>query len=402
MYAVLFCFAPLIADFFRQPCLTEVSRMVFLTFVISSLGIAHGGYMTKNMMNREMAVIGAVALVSSGTVGIVLALLGKAYWALAWQQIAYIVAINLGRYYYVREWRPRLTLDFGPVKQMAPFALKILVTKIINTISGNVLTVIFGRIFPINQVGSYSQAYKWDTMANSLVTNTVGQVAQAVLVEVTSEQDVSQNGKTDDDHKEAARQLRVFRKMLRFTCFLSMPLLFGLSLVSHEFIVLTIGWGWEDCVPLLQALCVSGAFIPVYTMYQNLAISQGRSDVYMWLNIGQIVLQIAVILCCGSYGLYNMVCAYSAFMILWLLPWHAFAGRLIGYKWKAMACDMAPFVLVAAAVMVATHYATAAITSLWLLLVARVLLAAILYYAVMKIARVEILKECERFVMRKF
>ena len=391
MYAILFFSAPLIAAFFRQPCLTEVSRVLFLTFVIASLGIAHGGYMTKNMMNREMAVIGAASLVASGTVGITLALLGKGYWALAWQQIAYIAVLNFGRYYYVREWRPRLTLDMTPVKCMAPFALKILVTKIVNTVSGNILTVIFGRLFPIAQVGSYSQAYKWDTMASSLVSNTVGQIAQAVLVEADGD-------KAEDDH---TRQLRVYRKMTRFTCFLAMPLMFGLASVAREFILITIGAEWEACVPLLQALCVSGAFLPVYTMYQNLAISRGRSDVYMWLNIFQIILQISVILAFYRYGMYVMVCAYSAFMILWLLPWHHYAGRLIRYRWTDMLKDVAPFVLSAAVVMALTYVVTYPLSSIWLLITARIFLAAILYYAIMKAAKVEILCECEKFILKK-
>ncbi len=404
MYGVLFLCAPLIAGFFHQPCLTDVSRVVFLTFVIASLGIAHGGYMTKNMMNREMAVIGVAALLASGTVGITLAFLGKGYWALAWQQITYIGVLNIGRYYYVKEWRPRLTLDLGPVKMMAPFALKILVTKIVNTVSGNILTVIFGRLFPIGQVGNYSQAYKWDTMANSLVANTVGQIAQAVLVEAAPPTPAGGDGKKNvaaADNEDAGRQLRIYRKMLRFTCFLSMPLMFGLALVSREFILLTIGERWVGCVPLLQALCISGAFMPVYTMYQNLAISRGRSDVYMRLNVWQIVLQIVVILCFYRYGIYVMVCAYSAFMIVWLLPWHLFAGRLIDYRWMDMMKDLLPFTLAAGAVMTLTYYATAMIESIVIVLAVRLLLATVLYYVIMKIAGVEILKECERFVMKR-
>ncbi len=389
MYAILFLCAPLIADFFHQPCLTEVSRVVFLAFVISSLGIAHGGYMTKNMMNREMAVIGVVALLCSGTVGIVLALLGKAYWALAWQQITYIAVMNAGRYFCVRQWHPRLTLDFGPVRQMLPFTVKILVTKIINTVSSNILTVIFGRLFTIRQVGNYSQAYKWDTMANSLVANTVGQIAQAVLVEA------------DTEANDEGRQLRVYRKMLRFTCFLAMPLMFGLALVSREFILITIGEGWKDCVPLLQVLCVSGAFVPLYTMYQNLAISQGRSDVYMRLNIAQIVLQIIVILCFYRQGIYMMVCAYSVFLILWLLPWQLSAGKLIGYRLQDFLRDMAPFTVIAAAVMVAVYFATSMIEQLWLLILVRIVMALVLYYAILKLLGTEILKECEAFVRKR-
>lgn len=390
MYSILFLSAPLIADFFHQECLVSVSRVVFLTFVISSIGIAHGGYMTKNMMNKEMAIIGALALISSGVTGITLALLGFSYWSLAWQQIMYMVVVNLGRYYFVREWRPRLTFDFGPVKEMAPFAVKILVTKIINTTSNNVLTFIFGHKFPIRAVGNYSQAFKWDTMASSLVANTVGQIAQAVLVEASP-----------SDENDEGRSLRVYRKMMRFTCFLSMPIMLGLALVSREFILLTIGEKWTDCVPLLQVLCVSGAFIPLYTMYQNLAIAQGRSDIYMWLNIGQIVLQIAVILTFHSYGMEVMVSAYSAFMILWLLPWQLFAGRLINYSWMDAAKDILPFVLAAVATMVATYMVTRALENLWLLMIVRIVIAAVLYYAMMKIARVEILKECESFVLKK-
>lgn len=381
MYAVLFFCAPLIAQFYHQPCLTNVSRLVFLTFFISSLGIAHGGYMAKNMMNKEMAIIGGLALIISGAVGITLALLGFAYWSLAWQQVTYMIVINIGRYYYVRDWRPRLSLDFGPVRAMAPFALKILVTKIINTISINVLTVIFGRKFAIHEVGSYGQAFKWNTMAYSLVANTVGQIAQPVLVESEKNQ--------------------AFRKMLRFTCFLSMPLMFGFALVSNEFILITIKEEWIECVPLLQVLCISGAFMPIHTMYQNLAISRGRSDIYMWLNIGQIVLQIAIVFAFSDYGMFAMVAAYSAMMILWLLPWHLFTGRLIEYSWWQAFKDVAPFTIAAAVTMALTYYATLSLTNIYILLISRCLLAAIIYYVIMKIAKVQILKECEDFVLKR-
>ena len=41
------------------------------------------------------------------------------------------------------------------------------------------------------------------------------------------------------------------------------------------------------------------------------------------------------------------------------------------------------------------------IESLWALLGTRVVIAAVLYYVVMKVARVKILGECERFVKGK-
>ena len=53
LYVVLFFCAPLIAAFFKQPCLVMVSRVVFLSLPISAVTIVSNVYLIKNMMNRE-------------------------------------------------------------------------------------------------------------------------------------------------------------------------------------------------------------------------------------------------------------------------------------------------------------------------------------------------------------
>ena len=300
-YVVLFFCAPLIAWFFHSDELVPLSRFVFLGFLISSFGITRNAIMFKKIMARERAMTGFISLLISGACGIVLAYNGMAYWSLAWQSVLFVLIQNICRYYYTRHlWRPSLRVDFTPIKKMFPFSVKILITTIINTINNNVLTFIFGNLFPMKTVGNFSQAMKWDTMAYTTISGTIEQVAQPILVEIGDDKD---------------RELRVFRKMMRFTAFLVFPCLFGLSLVAEEFILVTISAKWIDSVPLLQILCVGGAFMPFYTMYQHLVISAGRSDIYMWCNIGQIILQIAIILAFHSFGIVTMVIAYTAFTI---------------------------------------------------------------------------------------
>ena len=377
IYGVLFCCAPLIADFFHQPALVDLSRFVFLGFVISSFGIAHAAYMNKNLMNRQQAFISCLALAVSGISGITLAFNGYSYGSVAWQQIIYITVLNIGRYSVV-DWRPMLKIDFGPVRQMFSFSVKILMTNIINTLSSNILTFIFGRYFPMKQVGNFTQAYKWNTMANSFVANTLWQVVQTVLVAAGDERE---------------RRCRVYRKMMRFTAFMSFPLMFGLALVAEEFILCTIGDEWVGSIPLLRILCVSGAFVPFYTMYQNLAISSGRSDLYLWCNVLQIVLQVAVIFAFKSMGLTVMVIAYSAFIVLWLLAWQVVAKRLISLRLVHTLLDVMPFMLISAGVMAATYFCTFWISSHPIILVARIAIAAPLYIAATKFLHPEILTE---------
>ena len=390
IYVVLCCSAPLIAWFFHQPRLTDLSRFLFLSFFISSFGISTHAYMVKNMMNRENTIINITALIVSGSTAIAMALSDMAYWSLAWQQVVNSTVLVLGRFFYVK-WRPSLHFSFNYIRQTFSFSMKILVTMVVNTINQNMLTVIFGRLFrDARVVGNFFQAYKWDSMAFQTVGGMLSQVAQPVLVSVRDERD---------------RELQVFRKMLRFASFLSFPALFGLALVAREFILCTIGPEWTDCVSLLQILCISGAFMPLFTLYQNLVISHGRSDVNMWLNIGQIALQLVIILLFYRQGITMMVVAYTLFNMLWLAAWQPFARRIIGLRWLDMLRDTVPFLLIAAAVMGATYGLTAHFSpltaQLWLLLLVRVLVAAALYYALMRLLHVAILQECLQFLKNK-
>ena len=385
MYSILFLAAPLIARYFHQPVLTEVSRFLFLAFLFSSLGIVHNAYLSKNLMVREQAVAGVTALVVSGTIAVLLAWRGYAYWALAWQQVIFISIVNLVRLHYSK-WRPSLKIDFGPVRQMFPFAVKMLGTKILTTLSQHILTFIFGRILPIRAVGNYSQANKWNTMGHSLVTGTIGQVAQPVMAEISDDQD---------------REVRVFRKMLRFTAFLSFPAMLGLALVAREFILITVGPEWLECVPLLQMLCVGGAFLPLYAVYQNMVISKGRSDIYLWCNAVQIVLQIALVLMLAPKGITVMVGAYTVLNIAYLLVWHWQTQKTLRVPLPDALRDTAPFCLVAVLVLSAAYFLTMWTANNWLLFILRVAITAVLYFMAMRLLGAEILTECLMFIKSK-
>lgn len=385
LYIILFVSAPLIARYFKQPCLVEVSRVVFLTLPVSALGIACNAFMLKNMMNKEIAIITFWALLLSGVCGICLAFNGCSYWSLVWQQLIYLVILNIGRFHYVR-WRPSFPIDFGPVRQMFAFCVKLLVTNIINTLNQHLLTFFFGRLFPIHVVGNYSQANKWNTMAHTTVSGTLGQIAQAVLVSVSDERD---------------RRVHVFRKLMRFTAFLSFPAMLGLALVAREFIFLTIGEKWADCVPLLQLLCISGAFLPFHVLYQNLIVSCGRSDFYMCGNLAQVTLLLAAVLFLHGQGIMAFVWTYVAITLIWMFVWHVIAHQLIGIRLIDSLKDIVPFMLIALAVMAVTWLLTLPVEGLFFLLIVRILVAGALYVIAMRLAHAKVMDECIRFVLRK-
>lgn len=384
-YIVLFFSAPLIADFFHHAELIDLSRFLFVSLLFSAIGTAPTAYLFKNIMVKETTILRVSSLVVSGIVGIVLALQGYGYWSLAWQQVLYITLTSLGRFFLI-PWRPSLKIDFAPVRRMFSFSYKILVTTVVNVVSQNLLTFIFGRLYTANAVGNFSQAFKWDTMASTMVSGTTSQVAQPILVEVKAERE---------------RQVLVFRKMLRFTAFLAFPAMFGLGMVAYEFIIVFITDKWIDSVPLLRILCISGAFLPFYTLYQNLMISRGKSDVYLWVTTSLIAVQLLLVLLCHSKGMVFMVSAYTVATVLWLFVWQYFAHREISLRLWDVLLDIVPYMLVSAAIMAAVYVATGGIHNLLVLLLVRIGLAVVAYFIVMKLLGSKMLDECIGYLRRK-
>lgn len=382
LYTILYFCAPLIAQFFHQPCLTDVSRVLFLVFFISSFGIAHIGYMNKRLMNRETAIISIIALAVSGVVGITLALLGKSYWSLVFQQLTYATLITAGRYYYCPNLLS-LRINLTPLKPMIGFGTRIMLTNMANTLSNHVLTFIMGRLFPIHDVGNFSQANKWNTLASTTVYSTVDQVVQPVMV------------KANDDPE---RRKRVFRKLLRLTAFCAFPIMLGLAFVAREFILTTIGPQWADAVALMRILCIAGAVIPLHHVYQNLMTSMGRSDIYLYTNLGLILTQIAAVLVASAHGIQAMVTSFVGVAVVWTLVWHMMARRVVDVSLKELLSDIMPILLKTVAMIGFTWLVTRHIDHLVIKLVVRVVVAALFYGVVMWLTRNDIMEDIIAFV----
>ena len=269
---------------------------------------------------------------------------------------------------------------------MFRFSCKILATTIMTCVNNNVLNILLGHYFSPRDTGYYNQAYQWNTKCFSLVQSMVAQVAQPVLVSLGD---------------EPGRQMDVFRKMMRFTSFITFPLLFGFGLVAPEFIVIALGEKWLPSAELIQILCISGATMPIATLFSNMIISKGRSGTFFWCTFSLGVVQILTMLLIYPLGIHIMVVAYALLNLAWLSVWLFFVRRLTGYGYIMFIRDVMPFALAATGVMLVAYEATRPIESLWALLLSRFAIAVVLYYAVMKIARVKILAECERFILKR-
>lgn len=394
LYALLFATAPLIARFFGEPELTSLTRFASLSFVLASLSVAPRAMLYKALRVREQTIVTLCSLALSGAVGIAMALLGARYWSLATQGLCFVGTTAALSWVY-SGFRPMWAFNWQPIRQMFAFSCKLLITNVFNTLNNSVFTLAFGRFYTKMEVGTYTQADKWNKMGSALITGMVQGVAQPMFVSV------------GDDRE---RLLRAFRKMLRFTALIAFPAMLGLALCAAPLIVVTVGRKWLPSAELMQLLCVAGAFMPITALYHNFLISRGRSDVYMWNILAQGLLTLAMLCAIKQFGwqltlhlpwpgavhlsgIRLMVACYVALYIAWLLAWHTFLRRELPLPLLTACKDTLPFALAAAAAMLVAWGCTRPLHDPWLLLLARIPIAGGLYLAIIWLSGAHILRE---------
>ena len=385
LYILLYMCAPLIADFYQQPELTNLARLSFLGFLISSTNVAPRAFLFKHLKTKENTIISFLSLTISGVVGITLAANGFAYWGIAIQTIAYTLTMTIFSYYF-SGWRPSLKIDFTPIREMIGYSSKLIVTHTFHIINANLFSVILGKFYTEKEVGYFNQANKWNTMGTTTINGMITSVAQPVLSSIT---------------EDKSYQLKALRKMLRFTAFISFPAMFGLSLTAPELITLAITDKWLPSAQMMQILCIGGAFLPLSNLLSQLLLSRGHSSIYMWCTILLSMLQLATAYIAYPYGLQMMLYAFILVNISWIFVWIRFVNREIGLTFFFFLKDVCPYLLLSGILASIAYYMTQDIEYIGIRLVSKIAGVGGLYILILWMMKSVILHESIAFFLKK-
>ncbi len=385
LYILLFSAAPLIAQFYQQPELTDLARLSFLSFLISSTNVAPRAYLFKQLKTKENAIITFCALTFSGVLGILLAYNGFAYWGIAIQSIVFTLSTTVLSYYF-SGWRPTLQWNFTPIREMIGYSSKLIVTHAFQVLNNNLFSILLGKFYTEKEVGYFNQANKWTMMGTTTISGMLTGVAQPVLTTLT-------------DDKE--RQLNVLRKMLRFTAFVSFPVMFGLSFTAHELIVIAVTDKWLPSVPAMQILCIGGAFIPISGLFSNLLLSRGHSSIYMWNTICLSLLQLGIALSLYSWGIETMLVAFIGINIGWVWVWLHFVRREIKLTAFHLLKDISPYLILSAGIILATSFLIGSIENIYLRIGCKIGIVSSLYFLILWGLKSVILREAVQFLFKR-
>lgn len=325
LYAALWFASPAIAEFYRTPILCDVTRVLGLTLIVNALSIPQTAKLTAELQFKPLSVISVATQVVTGAVGLYLAYTGWGVWALVVQQISASVARLLFMEWYMK-WLPRWTFSRASFRHLFGFGSKILCSSLINTIYGNLYTLVIGRAFTASEVGLYNRGFQFALLPAQTVLNIVMKVAYPLMAEV------------QDD---AERLKTAYQKFLRMPLFVLYPVLFGLMALAEPLILVLIGEKWLPCVPLLQVLCLGAFFEPLTHINLNVLYVKGRTDLVLKLELIKKPIGFLLLFGMIPFGLWWLCFGRSIYGFIAYCFNCYYTGKFINFGfWKQMAYNV--------------------------------------------------------------
>lgn len=288
LYAILFITAPFIADFYRTPILTDVTRVVAIQILINSLTIVQTAKLTIELNMKLQSIASIISIVVSGAIGIYLAYSGLGVWALVWQGIA-SSSIRLLILWIFSKWKPMLVFSKESFKSLFSFGSKLLLGDFIHTITTNLYTLFIGRAFNSSQVGYYNRANGYATLPCGVFSQVVNKIIFPILSE------------HQDDN---AKLLSIYKKMVNVPMFIYVPIMVGFAALAKPLVVALITDKWLACVPLIKILCIGYIISPMTSLNLNLLYVKGRSDISLKLDFIKKPVNIALLLISIPFGIW--------------------------------------------------------------------------------------------------
>lgn len=269
LYVVMFLCAPFIADFFGRQELIILTRVSSISMVIGSLALVQRTRLTKQIDFKAQTKITIIAAIVKSVVGITTAFIGWGVWALVAQDLTATTMTTMLLWFFNR-WIPKLKFSRKSFKELFGFGSKLLAGSLIDTIWKELYQVVIGKFYTPATLGQYTRATMFSSIFSSNVTSIVQRVSYPVLSQIQDDLPRLKDG---------------YRRIIRTTMFISFCCMLMLASIAKPLILVLIGEKWVQSAYFLQIICFSGMLYPLHAINLNMLQVQGRSDLFLKLEI---------------------------------------------------------------------------------------------------------------------
>jgi O-antigen/teichoic acid export membrane protein len=317
IYVLFYISSPLISQFYHEPQLIALTRVVTLSVVINSLSALQNALLSKNIDFKMKTITSWISIILSYGIAFTLAFFDFGVWSLVIQTLS-ISILNTIFIWYLAKWRPDIHFSFADIKPLLKYGSGIAGTSIFGYLTRNLDNLIIGKFLGNASLGIYTRSYSLMMLPITNISTVFSKVLFPAFA--TMQNDLN-------------RFATYYNKVIKHIAFLTFPMMFGLSSVSREFVLIFLGNKWVDAIVIIKILSILGAFQSILSLNGTIYNSTGNSvkalKVTMILNLFLVPSWII-----GLYlgNLNGLVWAYFLVGTLGALPIWAYALKQINLK----------------------------------------------------------------------
>ena len=339
-YILLFFLSPFIAEFFKEPKLILLTQVVGLNIIINSFGIIQKTILTKNLNFKSQATINLSSIMISGLIGVYCAYNSFGVWALVIQNLCRNLIMSMA-FWISSNWRPKAIFSKSSFNDLFGFGSNLLFSALINAVSENLYSIIIGKLYNAKSLGFYTRANQFQKLPVSSIYGAIGVVSYPVLSELQHNNSQLKEG---------------YRTMIRLTAFVLFPIMAILGVIAEPMIHIVLTDKWLPSVPILQILCIVGAFYPLHAINLDILKVKGRSDLFFKLEIVKQVLNITMIIICYKWGVIGLVWGSVVLNFICYYLNSFFSKMLVSYSLFNQLKDLLPFSLISTLIVILLYF----------------------------------------------
>lgn len=340
LYIGLFISSPWIAQFYKDPTLTPVIRVLGLTIVISGVKNIQQAYISKTMQFKRFFFATLGGTIGAAVIGIWMAFEGFGVWALVAQQI-FNATVDTMILWITVKWRPKKEFSFERLKGLFSYGWKLLASSLLDTVYNNIRQLIIGRMYTPSDLAFYNRGKQFPDV---IITNINTTIDSVLLPTMSQEQDNTERVKA------------MTRRAIKTSTYIMAPLMMGLAFCAKSVISLILTDKWLACVPYMQIFCITSMFYPVHTANLNAIKAMGRSDLFLKLEIVKKVVGMVLLLSTMWFGVMAMAYSLLVSSVLSQIINSWPNRKLLGYGYLEQIRDFAPGILLAVGMGISVYF----------------------------------------------
>lgn len=301
--------APVIAAFYHEPDLVGVTASLSMAFVFNAAGVQHSVLLQRELRFTALAIVNTISLIFSSSLAIIGAAAGYGYWALVAMTLVLPLATTIGCWVATR-WVPGRPHRNVGIRSLVRFGGTVTMNGLVYYVASNFDKILLGRYWGVDALGLYGRAFQLINIPTDNLNTAAGDVAFSVLSRLQNDPPLFRS---------------YFLKGYAIVLTLTLPLSLACGLFADDVTAVFLGSKWGAAAPVFRLLAPAMMMFAIVNPLGWLLTSLGLVRRGLTMAIVLAPLMIGAYIVGLPYGPSGVATAYSAVMLVWVVPAVAWA-----------------------------------------------------------------------------